>query len=132
MVSATSMATDPYYASPDFGNLGGKREFISREARAVLVEKVLTRATSENTRAALKEVGVKRSITGVMLWMRCTRRWLGLPPVYPSKISDRYREAVDGWISENGFPTKEEIMNGWLPGKKDRDGRREDDPGRLS
>ncbi len=108
---------DPLYASPSFGNPGGKREFISLEARAVLVEQILVRATALETRAALLEIGVSRSVTGVMLWMRQTRRWMGMPPLYPSMISDRYKEAVTRWIAENGFPSREEIMAGWLPGQ---------------
>lgn len=104
------------FASPTFGNSGRMREFISFEARAVLVEKVLLRASAVDTQTALQSIGINRSVSGVMLWMRQTRSWLGLPPLYPSKISDRYRDAVDQWISENGFPTREEILNGWLPG----------------
>jgi len=92
------------------------REFISFEARAVLVEKVLLRASAVDTQAALQSIGVWRSVSGVMLWMRQTRSWLGLPPFYPSKISDRYKEAVDQWIRENGFPSRKEILDGWLPG----------------
>ncbi len=106
---------DPLYASPTFGNPGGKREFISLEARAVLVENILIRATALETQAALREIGVSRSVTGVMLWMRQARRWMGLAPLYPSVISGRYKEAVAQWVSENGFPTRGEIMAGWLP-----------------
>lgn len=109
---------DSLYASPNFGNADGKREFISYEARAVLVEMVLNRATAVETRQALGEIGIARSVRGVMLWMRQTRSWLGLPPLYPSSISGRYKEAIERWISENGFPTREEIMSGWLPKTK--------------
>ncbi|MFT4176559.1 MAG: hypothetical protein QM627_07865 [Luteolibacter sp.] len=108
------------YASPTFGNAGGMREFISYEARAVLVEKVLTCATAGETRKALAEIGVIRRNTAVGDWMRLTRVWLGLPPLYPSAISYRYKEAVEAWIEENGFPSREEILEGWLPGKKVR------------
>jgi len=106
---------DPLFASPTFGNPGGKREFISYEARAVLVEHVLVRATALETQAALRKIGVSRSVTGVMLWMRQIRRWLGLPLLYPSILSVSYKEAVDAWIAENGFPSREEIISGWLP-----------------
>lgn len=108
---------DPLYASPRFGNPGELREFISLTARAVLVEKVLKRASGVDTQTALEEIGVKKRISAVMLWMRQTRRWLGLPPLYPSKISDRYKESVEQWIADHGFPSREEILGGWLPGK---------------
>lgn len=107
---------DPLYSSPNFGNSGGKREFISLEARGILVESILSRATALATQAELREIGVKRSVTAVMSWMRQTRRWMGLPPYYPSKISERYRLAVAEWIAKNGRPSRREIMAGWLPG----------------
>lgn len=109
---------DPLYASPTFGNPGGQREFISYETRAILVESVLKLATAVNVQTALREMGITRSVRGVMLWMGQTRRWLGLPTLYPSAISGKYQDGVQQWISENGFPTKQQILAGWLPGQK--------------
>ena len=109
---------DPLYASPTFGNPGGPREFISYEARAILVERILKLSTAVEVQTLLREAGISRSVRGVVLWMGQTRRWLGLPPFYPSAISGKYKDAVVQWISENGFPTKQQIIAGWLPGQK--------------
>lgn len=114
----TSATVNPLYASPTFGNPGGKREFISYEARALLVEHVLKLATLIEVQEALRKLGISRSISGVSIWMGQTRRWLGLPPVYPSITSGKYQDVVLRWIAENGFPTKQQIMSGWLPDSK--------------
>ena len=119
---------NPLYANPHFGNAGGSREFISYEARALVVEKILTLATASETQDALRQIGHSRGVRGVMLWMKQTRQWLGLPPVYPSPVSDPYREAVALWIQENGFPTREQILEGWLPGRGDVRAMAEDAP----
>lgn len=106
------------FASSSFGNSGQQREFISFQARAILVEEVLARSTASATRQALKESGINKSLSAVTVWMRQTRQWLGLPALYPSKISDRYRIAVENWIEEHGVPSREEIIAGWTPGSK--------------
>lgn len=101
---------------PSFGNAGGRREFISLEARAVLVEMILTLATGSETREALRKIGVIRGERSVMNWMRRTREWMGIPGHYPSIYSQRYRDAVAEWASANERPTREHILSGWQPG----------------
>ena len=102
--------------SLNFGNIGTKREFIPLEARAILVEKILTLGGSRETREALERIGIRRKDRAVMLWMERTRRWLGIEACYPNTNSPRYRVAVREWIEKNGRPTREEILAGWNPG----------------
>ncbi len=99
----------------NFGNAGEKREFISLEARAILVEKILTFAGTGETSDALQRIGIRKKDRCVMIWLKRTREWLGIGDFYPKLSSERYRAAVRKWIGENGRPTRTQILAGWRP-----------------